>query len=111
MRICTKIIQTLLVSTVLISGLATAEVSLHDSRTAPDNGGIEFTKVLEKKNPEKLKTMYGKDQFRCWQFGELIVDESDWYLSQSKKSSVLNKKGKNLYTFDYGETFCMYVQG
>ena len=111
MTIRTGIIQALVVTTVFATSMAVAEVSLHDSKKAPDTNGVGFAKVLEKKNPEKLKTMYGKDQFRCWQYGDLIVDESDWGLTQSKKSSLLKKKGKDLYTFDYGETFCMYVQG
>jgi hypothetical protein len=111
MRACANIIQTLIATSVFASGIAIAEVSLHDSKTAPDSMGSALTKALDKKNPEKLKTMYGKDQFRCWQYGDLIVDERDWKLSQSGKAGLLKKNGKNLYTFDYGETFCMYVQG
>jgi hypothetical protein len=111
MKTTVKYFQIVVACMIFGSGVVMAEVELHDSKRSPDNGS-GMIKALDKKNPERTKTMYGKDQFRCWQYGDLIIDESDWQLSQSKKSSLLNKKGgKGLYMFDYGETFCMYMQG
>ena len=99
----------MILSSMFLCSGAMAEIIKRDSTTPPDKwDGVNST--LDRKNPEKLKVMY-KDQFRCWQHGNLIVDESYWKLSESKIKSLLTKEGKDIFVFEYGETFCMYRRG
>lgn len=49
---------------------------------------------------------------RCWQRGELIVNETDLKLTTGNKTSDLkfSKKDKKIRIYQYGETFCMYFE-
>lgn len=51
----------------------------------------------------------GENTMRCWQEGVMIVAEHDWKLSGAKTSILENSDNQKIYTFDYSETFCMYI--
>ncbi len=51
------------------------------------------------------------NQLRCWQNGDLIVLENDWKPVDSKQGRLLSNGSKKLHTYDYGETFCIYLGG
>lgn len=48
---------------------------------------------------------------RCWQNGVLIVTEHDFQKLATMQPILVNKSNQKLYTFDYGETFCLYSGG
>lgn len=48
-------------------------------------------------------------QFRCWQQGQLIIDEVN-FIPLDPSSLLLLKQGNTkLRAYDYGETFCLFI--
>ena len=51
-----------------------------------------------------------ENQLRCWQNGKLIVLENGWHLNNTPNDFVMRNHSQKLYIYDYGDTFCLYLE-
>jgi len=57
----------------------------------------------------KQKVVLPNNTLRCWQDGKLIVAEHQWRVAFDSHPLLINQQSKKIYTFDYGETFCIFL--
>ncbi len=97
----------------LTGGSATAEVTTN-KEAKPDDWNKKL--ILQPLNANAKQagnsTAYSKtQQLRCWQHGDLIVLENNFRPVDGGKGKLMTKGSENLYAYDYGETFCVYLGG
>lgn len=93
------------------AGQALADVTTNkDAKPDNWNRSIKLQPLNTQQDSNVAK--YSKDnQLRCWQNGDLIVLENDWKPVDSNRGRLLSSGTKKLHTYDYGETFCIYLGG
>ena len=98
-------------TTAFIAGPVLADVTTNKD-AEPDNWNRSIKlQPLNAKQDGNVAKFSKNDQLRCWQNGDLIVLENDWKPVDSNKGKLLTSGSRKLHTFDYGETFCIYLGG
>ncbi len=92
----------------LLASVGYAEVTQHKSAPPVNSDGISTT--INRPSVEKSAVNYKKDQLRCWQDGDLIVVENNWRLGDKSQARVLYKGKQKLYFYDFGATFCIFIE-
>lgn len=91
----------------LVMNTGNAEVKQHQSADPVKRDGVSAT--INRPSVEKNAVKYKKDQLRCWQDGDLIVVENNWKLKDTSQA-MMTKGRQALYSYNFGETFCIYIE-
>jgi len=106
----TKVIQFTVVSMLMVSALAQAEVkySNFDQDLARANSKA---KTYSSGDAANQVAEFDREQLlRCWQEGELISNDLGWAPDNKADSSASFSSGsKQLLLYQFGETFCIYT--
>ncbi|MGH1426368.1 MAG: hypothetical protein ACRBEE_00345 [Arenicella sp.] len=114
-------IKQLLISQTVLLSLFSTQNSYADLKHDSNYQIISHNKQHSQKqkqlnNTQKGTILLNKQQvtteentLRCWQDGTLILAEHNWENVVKNNPMLKNRTQQKLYTFDYGETFCVYI--
>ena len=104
-------IKLIILATILFGaiGISHSEIIRHENfKAKPEMNNVT---IIDRPDLHNSDYIYKKNQLRCWQDGDLIVVENGWQPTEGYKKVIMSKENKNLYFYDYGETFCLYTEG
>lgn len=111
-----KLNRLILIVFMIASHEVMAGYELDDLKVVNKSHAIDRVAIPNAGNVSSLtnqEAQFDKENLlRCWQKGELIVNESGLELAEGNELSGLefSKKGRKIRAYQYGETFCMYFE-
>ncbi len=106
----TQITARLTFTTLFFTAAVLAEVKTNKEMT-PDKWDGASRQIPLNTEHNKVYKFSKSNQLRCWQDGKLIVWEDKLSPNDQSARRIFKKDSEYLYTYDYGETFCIYFGG